>query len=101
MLSPASKPSSRQSRRTARLRSPPSPRAPPRGSQLDRPGGAEALEEEAVVGDEQHRPVVAGERPLELLDRLDVEVVRRLVQDEAVDAARGDERQAGPRALAR
>ena len=43
--------------------------------------------------DEQHRPVVAGERALELLDRLDVEVVRRLVEDEAVDAARGEERE--------
>ena len=50
---------------------------------------------------EQHRAVVAGERALELLDRLDVEVVRRLVEDEAVDAARGEQREHGARALAR
>src|SRR6185436_5829102 len=41
------------------------------------------------------------ESALELLDRLDVEVVRRLVEDEGVDAAGGEEREAGARALAR
>ena len=51
--------------------------------------------------DEDHSSVVAGEAALELLDRLDVEVVRRLVEDEAVDAAGGQEREAGAGALAR
>ena len=53
------------------------------------------------MGDEDHGAVVAGEAALELLDRLDVEVVRRLVEDEAVDAAGGEEREPGARALAR
>ena len=66
----------------------------------DRTRSAEPLEEQAVVRDEQHRAVVAGERALELLDRLDVEMVRRLVEDEAVDAARGEQREHRARALA-
>ena len=46
-------------------------------------------------------PVVGLERRLELLDRLEVEVVRRLVEDEAVHAAGREQRERGPRALAR
>src|SRR5256885_6053787 len=59
----------------------------------------EALEQAAVVGDEDDGAGVAGERGLELLDRWEVEMVRRLVEDEAVDAARGEQRQLGSRAL--
>src|SRR5262249_28523110 len=43
----------------------------------------------------------ARERRLQLLDRLEVEVVRWLVEDEAVDAARREQREPGTRALAR
>src|SRR5579859_1955693 len=49
---------------------------------------------------EQDGAVVGGKRALELLDRLDVEVVRRLVENEAVHAASGQEREAGAGALA-
>ena len=45
-------------------------------------------------------PAVVAERALELLDRLEVEVVRRLVEDEAVDAARLKQREHGAAALA-
>ena len=51
--------------------------------------------------DEHDRALVAGEGELELLDRLEVEVVRRLVEDEAVDPPRREEREDGPRPLAR
>ena len=50
---------------------------------------------------EDHGAVVAGEAALELLDRLDVEVVGGLVENEAVDSTRGQEREAGAGALAR
>ena len=50
--------------------------------------------------DEQHRAGVVGKRLLELLDRLEVEVVRRLVEDEAVDAAGLQQREHGAAALA-
>src|SRR5262249_29547672 len=69
-------------------------------SQVDGTAGRERLQEAAVVRDEDHGAVIAGEGALELLDRLDVEVVRGLVEDEAVDTAGGEEREpgAGPRA---
>src|SRR5262249_14755855 len=51
--------------------------------------------------DEDDGAVVAAETALQLLDRLDVEVVRRLVEHEAVDALGGQEREAGAGALAR
>ena len=63
--------------------------------------GREGLQEPAVVRHEQDGAVVAAERALELLDRLDVEVVRRLVEDEAVDAAGGQQCETGAGALAR
>ena len=49
-------------------------------------------DEPAVVGDEDQRPVVLVQRRDEGLDRLDVEVVRRLVEDEDVGA---EDREAG------
>ena len=51
----------------------------------------------AVVADQQEGAVVAVECELELLDRLEVEVVRRLVEHEAVDSPghqRGEDRPA-------
>src|SRR3954463_14064339 len=53
------------------------------------------------MGDQDHGAVVGREAALELLDRLDVEMVRRLVEHEAVDAVGGQEREAGASALAR
>ena len=51
--------------------------------------------------DDDERAVVRLQRRLELLDRLQVEVVRRLVEDEAVDPARSQLRELRPRPLAR
>jgi hypothetical protein len=53
------------------------------------------------MGDEDQRPVVDRERPLELLDRRQVEMVRRLVEDEAARASRRLQCEFRPRALAR
>ena len=61
----------------------------------------DALEEAAVVGDHDRRSLVDDERGLELLDRLEVEVVRRLVEHEAVDAARHQLGEVRARPLAR
>src|SRR5207253_9783315 len=57
------------------------------------------LQEATVVRDEQAGAVVRCECALQLLDRLDVEVVGRLVEDETVDAPRGEERESGASAL--
>src|SRR6266536_3781944 len=57
------------------------------GWQLQRPRSAKTGEEAPVVRNEQDRTVERVERALELLDRGDVEMVRRLVEHEAVDAA--------------
>ena len=48
----------------------------------------DGVEEAAVVADEEQGAVVAVERVLELLDRREVEVVGRLVEDQAVHARR-------------
>ena len=53
------------------------------------------------MGDEEQRALVRGEGLFELLDRGQVEMVRRLVEHEAVDAAGHEQREHGPRALAR
>ena len=50
--------------------------------------------------DEDQRPVVRAERTLELLDRRQVEVVRRLVEHEAAGSARGLNRELRARSLA-
>ena len=52
------------------------------------------------MGDDDEAARERLERRLELLDRLEVEVVRRLVEHEAVDAAGGEQREPGARALA-
>jgi hypothetical protein len=53
------------------------------------------------VGDEDDRAVVALEGRLELCDGLQVEMVGRLVEDEGVHAARGEERERRAAPLAR
>src|SRR5206468_9876870 len=52
--------------------------------QVEPPSRTDALEQAAVVGDEDDRARVAGKRGLQLLDRRQVEMVGRLVEDEAV-----------------
>ena len=47
--------------------------------QLDRPRRSDPLEEAPIVRDDDDRSVEVDERALELLDRLEVEMVRRLV----------------------
>jgi hypothetical protein len=63
-------------------------------------GDADVLEQRAVVGDEQHRAAERIERRLELLDRRQVEVVRRLVEHQAVRAGRHEQREHRASALA-
>src|SRR6266540_7424531 len=57
-------------------------------SELDGARRCEPLEEAAIVRDQQHRALVVGQSVFQLLDRLEVEVVRRLVEDQAIYAAR-------------
>ena len=70
-------------RRTCRSRSP--SRQPP-AVEFDDPGG-QLAEEDAVVRDEQQRPAVAEQELLEPADGVDVEVVRRLVEQQDVGLA--------------
>ena len=49
--------------------------------------------------DEDERALVVLQRQLELLDRLEVEVVRRLVQDQRVRTLRGEQREDGAGSL--
>ena len=65
----------------------------------ERPLG-DRVEQRAVVGDEQHRAGERLERGLERLAALEVEVVRRLVEDEEVRARRDDDREREPAPLA-
>ena len=58
------------------------------------------VEQRAVVRDEQHRAGERVERRLERLAALEVEVVRRLVEDEEVRARGDDEREREPPPLA-
>jgi len=53
------------------------------------------------VRHEHDRSIEGLERALELFDRRDVEMVRRFVEHETVDAARRQQREHGARALAR
>src|SRR5438093_1211746 len=61
----------------------------PAGWQLQPLGSAEPLEEAPVVRDEQDRAVERVQGTLQLLDRRNVEMVRRLVEDQEVDASCG------------
>ena len=68
---------------------------------LDRKHAARyRVEERPVVGDEEHRAGEGAESRLERLAALEIEVVRRLVEDEQVRAARDDEGEREPAALA-
>src|SRR5436309_12616790 len=60
----------------------------------------DALEEVAVVADRDHRAVEGLQRGLERLDGWDVEVVGRLVEDEAVRPREHQQQAAQARALA-
>jgi hypothetical protein len=53
------------------------------------------------VCDQQHGAVEGVERALELLDRRDVEMVRRLVQNQAVDPTSCEEREESARSFSR
>ena len=70
------------------------PAAP--GLQLEH-GGADRLQEPAIVGDEHDRRVEADQMPLQPLQRRDVEMVGRLVEQQQVGVAgqRAAERGAG------
>ncbi len=63
-------------------------------------GDVDGFEEAAVVGHEEQRALEGGEGLLELLDGLEVEVVGRLVEHQAVDALGHEHGQQGPGALA-
>ena len=67
----------------------------PAAIELDDPG-RQPLEEDPVVGDEDDRAAVAEQEGLEPADRLDVEVVRRLVEQEDVGLAHDGPRQEHP-----
>ena len=60
----------------------------------------DGVDQRAVVRDQQHRALVGVERLLERLARLDVEVVRGLVEHEQVGAAGDQRRQREPPPLA-
>ena len=70
------------------------------GGHLDHPVDADGVEHRAVVGDEDERAAERLDGLLELLDRLEVEVVGGLVEHEDVDAADLQHRQRGAGALA-
>jgi hypothetical protein len=84
-------------------------RVPPRGSELfDAPGldapppvGAHGGEHPPIVSHEQKCAVVRLQRLLELLDRSQIEVVRRLVEHQQVGSAGLQQGEPGARALAR
>ena len=67
--------------------------------ELEHPG-RDALEEPAIVRDEQHRAVEAVQLLLEPLERAEVEVVRRLVEQQQVRVRRERTRERGPGQLA-
>ena len=58
------------------------------------------VEEVAVVADDQHRAVIIGDHFLQQVERLQVEIVGRLVEHQQVRAAGELARQQQPRALA-
>jgi len=63
-------------------------------------GGHHAVQEVAVVRDEDDRAVVAGEKPFEPLERFDVEVVRGLVEQEERGTQEQEARERGAHAPA-
>ena len=94
----------RRGRRPRRLLAPPRvPRAVEeerlRAAELEH-RGRHGLEEPAVVGDEDDRGVERRQLALEPLEALDVEVVRRLVEQQQVGIGREGARERGARQLA-
>jgi hypothetical protein len=69
--------------------------------EVDYPRDPDALEKSPVVRDQEQRALESAERALQLLDGRQVEVVRRLVEDEATRAASRLNRELGARPLAR
>lgn len=49
--------------------------------------GREAAQEAAVVGHEQQGAAAAKQRPLEVADRIDVQMIRRLIEDQQIRIA--------------
>ena len=66
----------------------------------DERAAADRLEQGPVVGDQQDRALELGQRVLERLAALDVEVVGRLVEDQDVGAGGDEDRQREPPLLA-
>jgi len=64
-------------------------------TKLDGPGQAHALQQRAIVSDEQDGAGEGVEGDLELLDGGEVEVVRRLVENQHVGATCLQQREAG------
>src|SRR5579863_2030139 len=64
--------------------------------QLETRSGADRLEQPPVVGHEEERALPGVEGPLELLDGGQVEMVRRLVEHEAIGSAGDQEGELGP-----
>jgi hypothetical protein len=67
--------------------------------ELGDPGGG-GRQERPVVADQHHRPLLAGQEPLQAGQAVEVEVVGRLVQQQHVEAGEQDGGQAGPDPLA-
>ena len=63
-------------------------------------GGADGVEEPAVVGDDEQRAGARGQMPREPVDRLDVEVVGRLVEQQQLGRVEQQPRERDPPALA-
>ena len=59
--------------------------------ELERQVDAEPLEERVVVADHEHGAPVRGERVDELVDRVEVEVVRRLVEHDELRRRIGEQ----------
>src|SRR5581483_9163133 len=67
--------------------------------QLEDPVGS-AVEEDAVVGDDGSTAAESGQEALEALEPVEVEVVRRLVEEEDVEPRKQDRRERGASRLA-
>src|SRR5262245_38198599 len=70
-------------------------------AEVDHPRDADALEEAPVVRDQEECPREGAERALQLLHGGQVEVVRRLVEDETTGPARSLHGELGTRPFAR
>ena len=62
--------------------------------------GRHAIEEVAIVADEQHRAGIVREQFLQQFQRFEIEIVRRLVEHQQVGRSRERHRERQPPALA-